>query len=458
MLIIRNLDFILSSLGETVQLVVNGFTWLDQSIRILVAQLASTLFTFLSKLPGVGGMFKDAAAAANAEAAKQAQNRLETEKKIAANAEKIVDNTNKSLARTKTEFDALGNKLKGTPPKATPGKPTPPRTKADLVGGGATPARVTPVPTPAPAAPARAVVSPDSFKPVQTAVNTGTVATQGVKTSTDTVRTAVQTAQQVSTTQFQNLISKMGQVLAAVSAVKSAMMAVSSKVSTQPTLVQVASNTAKANDLLSAINASIKSSSMMPMGMGGMSPPLGGAQGSLGGAAQMAAASGLQTTSSFRPGDKGYHGVGRAMDFSNSTGPTPQMMAYAQSMIAKYGSSLTELIYSPLGFSIKNGKKVAPLAYGQHFNHVHVAFAHGLKNPTFFTSAQEAIAYERYMAPATAKVSSVTTNSSENLGNKHTTVNQNISISGSQDPQRLAEMVFDYAARAAQRVNNASFA
>jgi hypothetical protein len=37
-------------------------------------------------------------------------------------------------------------------------------------------------------------------------------------------------------------------------------------------------------------------------------------------------------------------------------------------------------------------------------------------------------------------------------------VNQNITISGANDPQRLAEIVFDYAARAAQRVNNSSFA
>jgi hypothetical protein len=255
-----------------------------------------------------------------------------------------------------------------------------------------------------------------------------------------------------------NQAKLLNSVIISTSGTKQAVMAVSSKVATQPTQVQVASNTAKALTLLAQINTSVKSSGMMGMMPGGFSPPLGGAQGSLGNAARMASASGLQVTSSFRPGDKGYHGVGRAMDFSNSTGPTPQMMAFAQQMIAKYGSSLTELIYSPLGFSIKHGRKVPPLAYGAHFNHVHVAFGQGPGNPTMFSNANAAMAYERMMAPAGAKIATVTANSSEFGGGGHTTVNQNISINGAQDPQRLAELVFDYASRAAQRVNNASFA
>jgi hypothetical protein len=50
-------------------------------------------------------------------------------------------------------------------------------------------------------------------------------------------------------------------------------------------------------------------------------------------------------------------------------------------MASTYGSNLKELIYTPLGFSIKNGQRVAPYAQGSHYNHVHVAYANGLGNP-----------------------------------------------------------------------------
>jgi hypothetical protein len=61
------------------------------------------------------------------------------------------------------------------------------------------------------------------------------------------------------------------------------------------------------------------------------------------------------------------------------------------------------------------------------------------------------------MAPAGAQVKTITANTSENLGGQ-TTVNQNITISGAQDPRKLAEMVFNYAAQAAEHINNSSFA
>lgn len=99
---------------------------------------------------------------------------------------------------------------------------------------------------------------------------------------------------------------------------------------------------------------------------------------------------GLSITSTLRPGDDGYHGQimgpggrGRATDYSNSTGPTAQMMAFAREAIAKYGSQLKELFYSPLGWSIKNGRRAdfivgGPLGTpGNHYNHVHAAFEKG---------------------------------------------------------------------------------
>jgi hypothetical protein len=342
------------------------------------------------------------------------------------------------------------------------GKPTPggqkPGQRPNQPGGAPAGA------PPAPAAPPVPAVTPQAITNLTTATNAVKTTTQAVNTSTQAVngttqgvRTAVDAGTTKATehaTQQQTMLDKL---MTGINNVKSALISISGKVSTQATVAKIESNTNETNVLLKAINTSIKGMSMGGMMPGGFSPPLGGAQGSLKQAASMASANGLTLTSSFRPGDPGYHGVGRAMDFSNSTGPTPQMMEFANQMIAQYGSSLTELIYSPLGFSIKNGKKVAPLAYGAHFNHVHVAFAHGLGNPRFFSSAKAAQAYEGMMAPAGARVSTITANSSEGLGG-HYTVNQNITISGAQDPRALAEMVFNYAAQAAEHINNSSFA
>jgi Phage tail lysozyme len=93
---------------------------------------------------------------------------------------------------------------------------------------------------------------------------------------------------------------------------------------------------------------------------------------------------GLQLTSDYRPGDSGYHGKNRARDYSNdSVGRgTPQQLAFAKHLVQNYGSSLTQLIYTPLGFGIANGKKVGLDYWGesvnsQHYHHVHVALEKG---------------------------------------------------------------------------------
>lgn len=90
-----------------------------------------------------------------------------------------------------------------------------------------------------------------------------------------------------------------------------------------------------------------------------------------------AAKFGLAMTSGFRKDDDGYHGVNRARDYSNGSAPTPQMMAFAKYMAVRYGSNLAELIYSPLGYSIKNGKRVGAYAVKDHYDHVHVALQRG---------------------------------------------------------------------------------
>lgn len=77
-------------------------------------------------------------------------------------------------------------------------------------------------------------------------------------------------------------------------------------------------------------------------------------------------------SSSFRPFSKGWHGVpgpGGAMA-TDLVGPN--MMAIAKAFEPVTGN-LRELIYTPLGWSIKNGRRVPPYAKADHYDHVHVA-------------------------------------------------------------------------------------
>ena len=178
------------------------------------------------------------------------------------------------------------------------------------------------------------------------------------------------------------------------------------------------------------------SSPTMPGGLGG------GAAGGVDAFTGMAQRYGLTMTSAFRPGDPGYHGANRARDYSNGTGPTPQMMQFAQFLAQNYGKNLKELIYTPLGFSIKNGQVVAPYAQGGHYNHVHVAYGLGAGNPAFFDSQSAAERWERSMVSGSVRVGSVTGNSSEGFG---ATINGGINVTvnagATNDPDQLAYMV-----------------
>lgn len=89
----------------------------------------------------------------------------------------------------------------------------------------------------------------------------------------------------------------------------------------------------------------------------------------------------MTVTSTVRSGDRGYHGAGLAVDFSNGAGNTPQMLALARDIAATYPNSL-ELIYDAPGFdkTIKNGKVVGRFGQyytmaqaGPHHHHVHWA-------------------------------------------------------------------------------------
>ena len=110
-----------------------------------------------------------------------------------------------------------------------------------------------------------------------------------------------------------------------------------------------------------------------------------GASRSLGYARQVASAFGLTMTSFRRPGARtagsgslSLHAQGRAMDFSNSSGPTPQMMAFFNAM---HPLKPTELLYSPAGRrQWRRGGYMADTSGATkrgHYNHVHVGFAEG---------------------------------------------------------------------------------
>lgn len=90
----------------------------------------------------------------------------------------------------------------------------------------------------------------------------------------------------------------------------------------------------------------------------------------------------LNVTSSRRDGDSGYHGRGLALDLSNGSANTPEMLAFAQYMAANFGGQLAELIYDAPGWSgnVKDGRNVGAFGdfytmaqAGNHQNHVHVA-------------------------------------------------------------------------------------
>jgi hypothetical protein len=121
------------------------------------------------------------------------------------------------------------------------------------------------------------------------------------------------------------------------------------------------------------------------------SGPLGTLPGNLSAAQKLAESMKVPLYSHVRNGPNddpnSYHFDGRAMDFSNDGvgNGTPQQLALAKELIKRYGSTAKEIFYTPLGFSIKDGQKVPPIAASSHYNHVHVAFAKGgrVSKPTY---------------------------------------------------------------------------
>lgn len=123
-----------------------------------------------------------------------------------------------------------------------------------------------------------------------------------------------------------------------------------------------------------------------PAGRSSGGSGLMGANAGLEGYASIGKQYGLSVTSGLRPGaitasgNRSLHADGWAIDESGSQA---DMLRYARFMATNYGAGLDELIHTPLGYGIKNGKKVPLSFWGQtinaeHNNHVHV----GDRTPT----------------------------------------------------------------------------
>jgi TP901 family phage tail tape measure protein len=86
--------------------------------------------------------------------------------------------------------------------------------------------------------------------------------------------------------------------------------------------------------------------------------------------------------STYRPGDPGYHGRGKAIDFGFGGGPggagSAGLASIARFLYNGYGSTLAELIYDGVGDNTPDVKNGRPHTYNagtqaEHRNHVHAA-------------------------------------------------------------------------------------
>lgn len=92
-------------------------------------------------------------------------------------------------------------------------------------------------------------------------------------------------------------------------------------------------------------------------------------------------------TSTFRAGDDGYHGRGRAVDYSvaghRQRGYNDTNLRNIFNALLPIAGNLRELILAGAPFNIKNGRQVPGYAWGEpgspgnHWNHVHAALAEG---------------------------------------------------------------------------------
>ena len=272
------------------------------------------------------------------------------------------------------------------------------------------------------------------------------ISAKSARTAANTTAINAQTKSTVKNTSTTNQI---------LNSIKSATISISNKVSLLQSSMGSSLNNIQAgvnaiSNLLKSGNLKMKSDFNFgggSLGGGSGGPPIFGAA---------ARQFGLTMTSGYRPGDPGYHGINRARDYSNGSSPTPQMMMFAQFMASNFGRNLKELIYTPLGYSIKDGRKVPPYAQSSHYDHVHVAYGLGAGAPAFFSSASAADRWERAMAPRDPIISSVRARANEVGSNRPVQVNAPISIyqQPGQDPEELATIVVTRLGMAIQTVSS----
>lgn len=290
---------------------------------------------------------------------------------------------------------------------------------------------------PASKGPTPAQASAAATSNVRTATNIAKINPNTARTATETAKTSKNT--QTSATTLGNL--------------KSALFVISNKLDILNSMLFA----------LEQISATLKNNQTPPpfpsLPPGGGPSFMGSGPGSLGEVEGLASMFGLATTSRYRPGDDGYHGLDRARDFSNGYGPTKEMLDFAKYIASTMGSRLLELIYTPLGWGIKDGRVVPNSFWGQdtlsgHYNHVHVAMAYGSSNPAFFSSKEKAREWERQMMPTGAKVATYTMNSSEGFGGMDVNAPITIYQQPGQDPEELAAIVVTRLSMAVENMRN----
>lgn len=123
----------------------------------------------------------------------------------------------------------------------------------------------------------------------------------------------------------------------------------------------------------------------LPSG-GAFGGSLMGARSSLRPFAAIGSSFGLGVTDGKRPagtrtasGGVSYHSTGEAIDMGDGRGPDSNKLGFFKYLKSKFGGQLAELIYTPGGTGIKDGR---PFRYtgavaADHFDHVHVAFDTG---------------------------------------------------------------------------------
>ena len=104
-------------------------------------------------------------------------------------------------------------------------------------------------------------------------------------------------------------------------------------------------------------------------------PSGGGTRGSLQAAMRLSRSSGLTITSTTggRHAPNSWHYKGRAFD---AAGTPAQMRAYAIATAKRWSRSILELFHDPLGWYVKNGRRVSG-SIGGHGRHVHTAMRRG---------------------------------------------------------------------------------